>query len=54
MLPGLKRNKYSAKEVEHKAIEKLKLMGIDQLALKNANQISGGEKKGSHRKGFDK
>lgn len=44
MLPGLKLNKYSAKEVEHQAIEKLKMLGIDQLALKNANQISGGEK----------
>ncbi len=44
MLPGLKLNKYSAKEVEHHAIEKLKMLGIDQLALKNANQISGGEK----------
>ena len=44
MLPGLKLNKCSAKEVEHQAIEKLKMLGIDQLALKNANQISGGEK----------
>jgi lipoprotein-releasing system ATP-binding protein len=44
MLPGLKLNKYSEKEVEHRAIEKLKMLGIDQLALKNANQISGGEK----------
>ena len=39
MLPGLKLNKYSEKEVEHRAIEKLKMLGIDQLALKNANQI---------------
>jgi lipoprotein-releasing system ATP-binding protein len=44
MLPGLKRNVYSAKEVEHRAMEKLKMLGIDQLALKNAQQISGGEK----------
>ncbi len=44
MLPGLKLKKYSTKEVEHRAIEKLKMLGIDQLALKSANQISGGEK----------
>lgn len=44
MLPGLKLQKYSTKEVEHRAIEKLKMLGIDQLALKSANQISGGEK----------
>ncbi len=44
MLPGLKLQKYSAKEVEHRAMEKLKILGIDNLALKNAQQISGGEK----------
>ncbi len=44
MLPGLKLQKYSAKEVEHRAMEKLKVLGIDNLALKNAQQISGGEK----------
>ncbi len=44
MLPGLKLNRYSEKEVEHRAIEKLKMLGIDHLALKNANLVSGGEK----------
>ena len=44
MLPGLKLNKYPAKEVEHRAMEKLTMLGIEKLALKNANQISGGEK----------
>lgn len=44
MLPGLKLNKYSPQEVEHRAIEKLKILGVDHLALKMANQISGGEK----------
>jgi lipoprotein-releasing system ATP-binding protein len=44
MLPGLKRNKYSEEEVEHRAMEKLKVLGIDQLALKKANLVSGGEK----------
>jgi len=44
MLPGLKLGKYSEGEVEHRAIEKLKILGIDRLANKRANQISGGEK----------
>lgn len=44
MLPGLKRNKYSEQEVEHRAMEKLKVLGIDKLALKKANLVSGGEK----------
>ncbi len=44
MLPGLKLNKFSAAEVEHRAMEKLKMLDIEKLALKNANLISGGEK----------
>lgn len=44
MLPGLKLGKYSQKEVEHRAMEKLKLLGIDDQALKLANQLSGGQK----------
>ncbi len=44
MLPGLKLNKYSEAEVEHRAMEKLKMLGIEHLALKNANMVSGGEK----------
>lgn len=44
MLPGLKLNKYSNKEVEHRAMEKLKILGIEHLALKKANHVSGGEK----------
>lgn len=44
MLPGLKLQKYSAQEVEHRAMQKLKILGIDHLALKNANRVSGGEK----------
>ncbi len=44
MLPGLKLNKYSEQEVEHRAIERLKMLDIDKLALKRANQLSGGEK----------
>ena len=44
MLPALKLNKYSREEVEHKAMERLKILGIQDLALKKANRISGGEK----------
>lgn len=44
MLPGLKLNKYSTEEIEHRAMEKLKILGIEHLALKKANHISGGEK----------
>jgi len=44
MLPGLKLNKYPAKEVEQRAMERLKMLDIAYLANKNANRISGGEK----------
>ena len=44
MLPGLKLGKFSEAEVESRAIEKLKMLGIDGLAQKQASQISGGEK----------
>jgi lipoprotein-releasing system ATP-binding protein len=44
MLPGLKLRKHSAEEVEHKAMEHLKTLGLEKLALKMANQLSGGEK----------
>jgi lipoprotein-releasing system ATP-binding protein len=44
MLPGLKLNRYSEEEVEHRAMERLKMLGIEHLALKRANLVSGGEK----------
>lgn len=44
MLPGLKLEKLSEKEIEYNAIEKLKLLGIEKEALKKPNQLSGGEK----------
>lgn len=44
MLPGLKLGKYPADEVEHRAMQRLQILGIEGLALKNANRISGGEK----------
>ena len=44
MLPGLKLGKLTEKEVEHNAINHLKTLGVEHLALKKANQVSGGEK----------
>lgn len=44
MLPGLKMGKYPQDEVEHRAMECLRTLRIEQLAMKRANQISGGEK----------
>ena len=44
MLPGLKLGNYSEQEVEHRAMEKLKILGIENEAMKMANQLSGGQK----------
>jgi len=44
MLPGLKLGKFSEKEIEQRAMEKLKVLGIEKEALKSPNQLSGGEK----------
>ena len=44
MLPGLKLNKFSKQEIEQKAMEKLKILGIEKLYNKKANHLSGGEK----------
>lgn len=44
MLPAKKLGKYSHQEIEFKALEKLRMLGIEKLALKRASQISGGEK----------
>jgi len=44
MLPGLKLNRYGEQEIEHRAIERLKMLHIDDLAMKSANQLSGGQK----------
>jgi lipoprotein-releasing system ATP-binding protein len=44
MLPGIKLAKYSEKEIEHRAYEKLKILGIQDEAMKKPNQISGGQK----------
>ena len=44
MLPALKLGKYAEKEIEERAIERLKRLGMDKQANKKANQLSGGEK----------
>lgn len=44
MLPGLKLAKSAADEIEAKAYERLKILGIQDEALKYPNQLSGGQK----------
>ncbi|MCC6251027.1 MAG: ABC transporter ATP-binding protein [Bacteroidia bacterium] len=44
MLPGLKLAKYNKQEVEHRAFEKLKILGIEKEVYKHPNQLSGGQK----------
>lgn len=44
MLPGIKLGRFSEKEVEHRAMERLKWLDIDEQALKFPNQLSGGQK----------
>jgi lipoprotein-releasing system ATP-binding protein len=44
MLPAKKLGKKSVEEIEHDAIQKLKLLGIEDQALKLASRISGGQK----------
>jgi lipoprotein-releasing system ATP-binding protein len=44
MLPGEKLGKFSKQEIEHRAYEKLKILGIENEALKRPNQLSGGQK----------
>ncbi len=44
MIPGLKLAKYSRKELENQAMEKLKIFDMQDHALKKANQLSGGQK----------
>lgn len=44
MLPAIKLGKFSMAEVEQRAIERLKWLGIDEQALKMPAQLSGGQK----------
>lgn len=43
MLPALKLGRYSAKEVEERAYQKLKLVDMDSHALKQSSKLSGGQ-----------
>jgi lipoprotein-releasing system ATP-binding protein len=44
MIPGMKLGKFSREELEHRALEKLKIFDMQDHALKKANQLSGGQK----------
>ena len=44
MLPAKKLAEKSYQEIEHDAMEKLKMLNIEHLAKKRASQVSGGEK----------
>lgn len=43
MLPALKLNKYSKTEIEDRAYEKLKILGLQDQALKLSSKLSGGQ-----------
>jgi len=57
MLPARKLGKKTKEEIEHDAMEKLKLLGIDDQAKKLSSRISGGQKQrvaiGCHCARFD-
>jgi lipoprotein-releasing system ATP-binding protein len=44
MIPGIKLAKYSMKEIEHRAMEHLRTLDMQDQALKTPNQLSGGQK----------
>lgn len=43
MIPALKLGKYAEKEIEARAMEKLKLLGVEEHATKPASKLSGGQ-----------
>lgn len=43
MIPALRLGKYSEKEIEERAYEKLKILGIEDQALKSSSKLSGGQ-----------
>ncbi len=43
MIPALKLGKYSREEIEQKAYERLKVLGIEDQALKPTSKLSGGQ-----------
>jgi lipoprotein-releasing system ATP-binding protein len=44
MLPAMKLAKHPKEVIEQKAMQHLKMLGIEDQALKNASQLSGGQK----------
>ncbi|HOY95130.1 MAG TPA: ABC transporter ATP-binding protein [Catalimonadaceae bacterium] len=44
ILPGIKLGKLTKEQLEHEAMGLLKIMGVDDQALKKPNQLSGGQK----------
>jgi lipoprotein-releasing system ATP-binding protein len=44
MIPGIKLAKYSMQEIEHRAMEHLRTLDMQEQALKSPNQLSGGQK----------
>jgi len=43
MMPALKLRKYTHEEIEHRAIEKLDVLGMKEYATKKTNKLSGGQ-----------
>lgn len=43
MLPALKLGKYSEEEIEHRAMEKLRWVGMEDYGLNYAGKLSGGQ-----------
>jgi lipoprotein-releasing system ATP-binding protein len=43
MIPALKLGKYSRKEIEARAYQKLEILGLQDQALKQASKLSGGQ-----------
>jgi lipoprotein-releasing system ATP-binding protein len=43
MLPALKLGRHTYEEIEHNAYEKLKILGVQDQAMKSASKISGGQ-----------
>lgn len=43
MIPARRLGKYSYEEIEHRAYEKLKILGLQDQALKPASKLSGGQ-----------
>jgi lipoprotein-releasing system ATP-binding protein len=43
MIPALRLGKLSYEEVEHNAYQKLKMLGVEEQALKRADKLSGGQ-----------